>query len=374
MQPTDELDDRLPRRIEEALGKALGLPGLALAAAPELIQPGPENLILGLSLVGAPPRLSGPLILRRFPPEREARGVRFEAALHRELCAQGMEVPAVHAVCDDPALLGGGFLLMERVPGRILLGEITRLDEVFASVGSAARALPRMVYEAVVRVPAVLADVQARLEALDAERLEAAVEAEGFAIDAFTEEGRLAQVERRAAEHGLDGLAPALEWLRARLRPPRRRVLCHADLQFLNVLVDGPRVSGVIDWSLDHCTFADPDFDVGNTTALLAIRLPGLPAALRPPLEWVQRILVARFRRLRARSHELDPERILFAEVFRYVREMVLAGSLLGRGEAAASAFMRDGEVPWLIPEVQQAVLQAIEARTGRAASLPEPA
>ncbi len=366
-------EHEISQRLLDDLRQRLDAPELVYLEPPEQILAGAENWIYGLRLGGAPDSLSGPLVLRRYRPEREHRGIHFEATIHRALREQGYPAPRVGFVCDDPAALGGAYLLMERIRGRVLLGEITRLDEVFGSVGSALRTTPRMIYEAAFRVPRMLADWMLRLHALDTKRIIEALELAGFSLRKFTMEGRLEKYEARAAGARLDGLAPAFEWLRANYEPPAERVLCHADFHFLNMLVEGGRVTGVVDWSQEHLSFEDPAFDVGNTRALFDITLPGLPGPVRPLFELAQRRLREGFTAHYLRRRSIAPRRVLWAEVFRYVREMVGAGEALRRGESADRNFLSENTNPWIIPEIQAGVLAGIESRTGVAVSMPEP-
>jgi hypothetical protein len=71
-------------------------------------------------------------------------------------------------------------------------------------------------------------------------------------------------------------------------------------------------------------------------------------------------------------GRSLDEARLIWAGVFRYVREMVGAGELLRRGDRTTSTTLRHDEPPWLIDELRHWVLDAISTRTGVAATLPE--
>ena len=65
-----------------------------------------------------------------------------------------------------------------------------------------------------------------------------------------------------------DHVEPLLEEARA-LPPPVARAVCHGDLHFRHVLIDGDHVSGVIDW-IDLCR-GDPALDLN----ILWSALPG---------------------------------------------------------------------------------------------------
>ena len=77
----------------------------------------------------------------------------------------------------------------------------------------------------------------------------------------------------RAALAEIDGLwaaPPAVDGLlrdAARLAPPEHTVVCHGDLHFRQLLVDGPRLTGVVDW-VDVC-LSDPGIDLMVVCAFL---------------------------------------------------------------------------------------------------------
>jgi aminoglycoside phosphotransferase (APT) family kinase protein len=53
----------------------------------------------------------------------------------------------------------------------------------------------------------------------------------------------------------------------AELPPPETTVVCHGDLHFRQLLVDGPRLTGVVDW-VDVCV-SDPGIDLMVAYAFL---------------------------------------------------------------------------------------------------------
>jgi len=377
----------IPQRLLADLRSRLDAPELAYAEPPTRILSGAENWIFALRLRGAPADLAGPLVLRRYRPSRDPVGLRAEASLQRALAAQGYPAPRVPLVCEDPAPLGGAYLLMQRLPGRVLVGTASSLLEGFASPARGARDLLRGIYEAAHRAPRDLARWMLRLHALDPAPLVEALEQAGVGLRELTPAGRLAELEGRAAAARLDGLVPPLEWLRERCVEPLGAApagaaragavrgglaLCHGDFHFMNVLVEGPRVTGVVDWSRGHFAFAEPAFDVGSTRALFSVRLPGVPAGLRPVVDAAQRRLRRGFCAHYARGRAVDPERVRWGEVYRFVREMVGAGEALRRSESAGRDFLREGGNPWTLPEMRNSALARIRRCTGRPAWLQE--
>src|SRR4029450_4145704 len=75
------------------------------------------------ALRGAPPELSGPLILRLYRRETDASRAAAEAGIHRTGAALGYPCPPALLVGEASDGLAGGFLVLPRVPGHVLLDE-----------------------------------------------------------------------------------------------------------------------------------------------------------------------------------------------------------------------------------------------------------
>jgi aminoglycoside phosphotransferase (APT) family kinase protein len=211
----------------------------------------------------------------------------------------------------DPSILGGAFLVMERLAGQPLL------DARWLGV-----------------VP-VLVEMQLRLHGLDAEVLLQALDREGRADsrtggppisrEVVTFEGHLARLEQRVARASPHGLEKAVAWL-AEHRPTveRRRVICHGDFHPQNLLVAHGRVTGVLDWP--NVIVTDAEFDVASTLVILGLvplALLGVPRALRGSAEVARRILVARYLRSYQRRRPLEAARLAYHEALACMRGLI---------------------------------------------------
>ncbi|MFA4928927.1 MAG: phosphotransferase family protein [Patulibacter sp.] len=189
-------------------------------------------------------------IVRRPPLGRLLPGAHDMAREHRLLAAlhpAGVRVPEPLGLCEDDAVTGAPFYVMELAPGRVITGaaEIAPLD-------LAARE----------RAGESLVDALAELHAID-------VDAVGL--------GDLAR-HHGYAERQLKGWwrqweasktreIPAVERVRDRLAasvPEQRRVaVVHGDYKLENVVVgDDGEVRAILDWEL--CTLGDPVADLGT--------------------------------------------------------------------------------------------------------------
>src|SRR4029450_2072910 len=92
---------------------------------------GYDTPIFAFALRGAPPGLSGPLILRLYRGETDAGGGAAGAAarraggreLHGTVAELGSQCPPALLVGEASDGLAGGFLVLPRVPGHVLLDE-----------------------------------------------------------------------------------------------------------------------------------------------------------------------------------------------------------------------------------------------------------
>ncbi len=339
-----------------------GATGLAFVSGPTLIPSGHETEVYDLELSSAPSRWDGGLVLRLFAADAPSHAARFEAGVHEGLRAQGFPAPRIVAVGEDAPC----FLLMERLPGRGL-GDGLEVEE---GVSSRLRTLAGAVRLAV-GLPGRLGPVTRDLLALDPEPVLGALEARGVARERVGFDRQLEDLDRRiAARDELKGLVPGLDWLHRR-RPdePARLAVCHGDLT-PNLIFDGARLSGVVDWSAAFVTVGDPAFELGNSAAMIQVPMP-LPAPLRAIASAYQAWLVRAFLRAVGPVAEGLTERILYYETCRLLRALVGAAELWI--ECAGGAPFPERPDPWKVPAIALQVAERVRAHTGASLVLPEP-
>ena len=306
----------LETRLLEHLRTSLAQPRLEFAERPSRVTGGFDTQIFAFRLAGAPTAFGGPSILRLLEAHHDPARALRERAIQNALADLGYPAPRVWAASADPTMLGGAFLIMERVAGEPLPKVNAR------AMGS------------------VVADFQARLHDLDPVAFLRAVTHEGLEPRTLTFDAYLAQLTERANRRGLDGLASGLEWL-ARRRPPRPepRAVCHGDFHPYNILMAGGRVTGVLDWP--NALVADPAFDVASTLVILKL-VPMELAGLATPLRWLANaarpLLVSAYLRRYRRRRALDRGKLEYYEAAACMKALVRAGELRGAsGEASAA-------------------------------------
>jgi len=207
----------------------------------------------------------------------------------------------------NPARLGGAFLIMERMAGDIMLDYFFRPSTIFF------------------RLPRLLAETQARLQSLDSQALLQAIEAEHVPARALTVADWMERVQRQIEEAELDGLQPAIDWVRQNSPPDRLpTVICHGDFHPSNLLVHKGAVSGVIDWP--WVRIAAPEYDVGSTIAILSQGPVDPPRFVHPVVNWFRRGMVSRYLRAYRYLRPLDDRALRYFEALRCLGFLLEAG------------------------------------------------
>jgi aminoglycoside phosphotransferase (APT) family kinase protein len=193
-------------------------------------------------------------VLRRAPvgpvPPKAHDMVR-EAKLLQRVHPHFPLAPRVDLICEDPAVIGLPFYLMERRHGVIVR---TELPVLFHSVPDFAP-----------RVSQAVVDCLAQLHNVD-------VEAHGLAglgkPEGFLERQARGWSERwrRAQTEFNPDIDAAMQWLAARIPPAGPSALVHNDFKLDNLMLDTDdpsRITAVLDWEMT--TVGDPMADVGLT-------------------------------------------------------------------------------------------------------------
>jgi len=327
----------LARRFDRA--------GLAYAEPPMRISGGYDASIFGFALADPPPPLGGPLILRLNRGGTDPQRIKLEGLIHNWLAGQNYPVPIVH-VCElDAQPLGAPFTVMTRLAGKPLADDVNRAIGA-GSAFAKARGLTRL--PAIAReLTDAWVDVQLKLHALDPSPLLAAAAAAGFDPAALTFEGQLASIVATVEQLALDGLRPAIDWLKAHQPASLRQTVCHGDFHPLNILSDRGKVTGVIDWT--NVVVAPAEMDVGSAIASIANVPFDVPAVLKPVLRIVIGRVLRNYRNAYAARRPLDDDAVRYFEVFRCIAQMIPAARSRVAGTTYSGAFGSDAALANLV-------------------------
>jgi aminoglycoside phosphotransferase (APT) family kinase protein len=242
---------------------------------------------------------------------------------------------------------GRAFNVMECVPGHSML------EDLFADLAAAPRVADQ------------LAQTHAQLHAVPTAGVAAALDAARVPREAVSVDGLLRLVERYAAEPALGGLRDCADWL-LQNRPPERGDLCvcHGDFHPGNVMVDGGRVTGVIDWSGPQ--IAHVEYDLAVSLVLIAVAAPGLVEGAPPEMfeafadEYLQRY---------GRRRPFDADRLRYYRALRSFRAFA-RGSAAWAPRIDAALVPRD-QYPWAEASAMRRLAGVLHETIGLDVPLP---
>ncbi len=307
-------------KLRNALRHTCGIDDLDWATPPAPLHGGFWAEMYTVEVADPPPALAGRLVARIMPDPHTAA---FETAIQRHVHHHGLPVPAIRAASGPTKELDRAWTLMDLAPGQPMLSGLTAIGAV-----RRAPALYR-------RLPDLLAHAAADLHRCPTDGPDLADHRDRADIHAF-----IARIAEQADAIGRPDLAAATR--SAADRAPTARVICHGDLHPFNLLVDGDRWT-ILDWST--AVIADPHYDLGFTTLMLANPPLGGPAPVRAIARNVGSRLAGRF--LRTYTHlsgtVVDPERLAWGQSVLALRALVEIASW----EAANQIDAHAGH-PWL--------------------------
>jgi aminoglycoside phosphotransferase (APT) family kinase protein len=349
-------------RLLSFLAATLAQPDAGFAEAPARISGGNETFIYSLRLSGVRDDLAGPLILRAYR-EGYARPdqARFESTVQNTLATLGFSAARVFVVSPEPTVIGTPFIVMERLPGTLLLEGVGDLDESGKMRFEQSRSLLRsagLLWE----IPRICAETQARLHALDPQALLDAFEQEGLPPSAVAVEGRLDALRGYIEDAELTGVGAAYAWLTANRPEPQRLAICHCDMQPNNILMTGKAITGVVDWS--QVIVGDPALDVGCTKMALEtvpLEMPRFLQWLAPP---IARTVARNYMRAYAKERRVDAAAVAYYGVLRAVFALAGIGALRVAGTSEPSV--------WDNPKGVRNLIALVRKVTGISVRLPD--
>jgi aminoglycoside phosphotransferase (APT) family kinase protein len=263
------------------------------------------------------------VVLRRAPlgaSVKTAHDMRREYEVLSALAGAYAKSPRALAFCEDEAVIGARFYLMERVRGVVLRGSATPAGVDLT---------PDLMH----RLSTALVDDLAALHAVDVSRPPLA--ALGHPAGYVTRQvGGWTERWRRARTDDVPEVEAAAAWLAGHLPADGGVALVHNDYKYDNLVLDAAdpaRIVAVLDWEM--ATLGDPLMDLGTTLGYWVdpddadeVRaLPFGPTAL--PGNLSRREVVERY--ALATGREVGP--LLFHYVFALVKIAVIAQQIYKR-------------------------------------------
>jgi aminoglycoside phosphotransferase (APT) family kinase protein len=187
------------------------------------------------------------MVLRRDPGEHKIdTSRRHEFMVLRAAFEEGVPVPEMLWLGDDPSILGASFFVMEKIEGETIARRLLR-DAEYAMAREA--------------MPGQLAQILARIHRIDPIKHRLDFLAEPGENAALTEVHRYEQNYRKLALEPHPAFEMAFRWLLGRAPKTPRKTLVHGDYRIGNVIFGPEGVRSILDWELAH--LGDPMEDVG---------------------------------------------------------------------------------------------------------------
>jgi aminoglycoside phosphotransferase (APT) family kinase protein len=187
------------------------------------------------------------LVLRRDPgAHRIDTSRRQEFAVLRAAHQEGVPVPEVMWLGEDPAVLGAAFFIMERVEGETIARRLLR-DEAYAAARKA--------------MPAQLAAILAQIHRVDPVKHQLDFLPAPGENAARTEVLRFQESFKHLALEPHPAFELAFRYLLKRVPQTPRTTLVHGDYRIGNVIFGPEGVRSILDWELAH--LGDPMEDLG---------------------------------------------------------------------------------------------------------------
>lgn len=231
---TDDNPEEVDGPLLAYLRRELREPGLEYDQPPVILPGGFDTRVMRFRLDRGP--MQRDLVLRLFREGGDPSRVRMESLVQSTLSELGYPAAPVECTCTDAAVLGAPFMIMRFLPGESLL---SALGEPEAS--------------------RVMGRAHAQLHRMDPHPLETAVADAGLVGYRLAE--RLDAMAQTVS--GTAWLERIFSWLVHHAPADTAVGICHGDFHKLNLLVEGERLSGVVDWS--NFVLMSPTFDVVTT-------------------------------------------------------------------------------------------------------------
>lgn len=303
--PVDDVElGQLGAVILDRLRDVLGDPGLTYRRPPAPLGGGRFSSVFTLEVAPVQQGWGSAFVVRLVGSSYQ---VHLEAGLHSAANTQGELAPRVLVWEPSATELGGGFVVMERLPGATYLRGVEPWRFAL-DLPKIATAWPRQ-----------LAKVLAALARVDIDEARRALERHDVP-ELLRGPGAHLQTVSTSLE-GEPELANVLEWLHEhRPPPPERLALVHGDLWPGNVFIDGDDIR-LIDWTRGGID--DPALDVGF--AKVGFSLMPEPFPPPPPIRELVRLTGRSIaRRVAQRCEPLvgGSERVRYYEALRCAAEL----------------------------------------------------
>ena len=353
-----------PRDIEQRLARYLSAP----VARVGVLASGWETTVFEFTLKAASKAFAaipaGQSIVLRFyqGPAANSKGAREHTTIDR-LYAAGYCVPRPYVFEADHRALGAPFLIMQRLAGNTLFG-IRSFPRAFKTFS--------MAFYSFVRAQATLHRFDPRCPGL-CEIPRALASVPGSGADSPLLDRVLATIANRIETGPLPGLREALNLVTERAARFRASPdsLVHMDYHPLNVMVDGVRVTGVLDWM--NADVGDRHLDAAMTAVILSSSAMEQPRWMRDNIvgNGLRASFGALYMPLYHAMAPIDFERFRYCQAVAALLRLSMLGMMRAHGPEVVG-FRREA-ISEVTPAVVRLLSRYATRKSGAAAAIGEP-
>ena len=351
--------------IERRLSTYLGAPVARLS----ILASGWETTVFEFTLDGASKAFAAlpvdePMVLRFYQGSAaDTKGAREHTTIDR-LFAAGYPVPRPYAFEADHRPLGAPFFIMQRLAGRRLF-TVSSFPSAFKTFS--------MAFFSFVRAQAKLHKFDPASAGLrDIPRAYAPID--GTTAGSPLLDRVLAIIANRVENGPLPGLREALNLVTERAPRFRRSAdsLVHMDYHPLNVMVQGARVTGVIDWV--NTDVGDRHLDAAMTAVILSSSAMENPRWMRDNLvgNGLRASFAALYLPLYHAMAPMDFERFRYCQAVAALLRLSMLGMMRVRGPEAVG-FRREA-ISEVTPAVVRLLTRYATSKSGASVRLYAPA
>ena len=248
--------------------------------------------------------------------------------------ASGVDVPITINLCEDQAILGQPFFLMQRLKGTAAGHILTKGDEKLKLVRSLAQNL-------------------ARIHSIDPIQQELL-----FLGEAPSNPALNSVAQYRSYLDAINAKQPAIEfglaWLKENAPEPSRVTLCHRDYRTGNFMVNGEKLTGILDWEFSG--WSDPMEDVGWICAK-CWRFRGKDKEVGGLGS--RQVFYKAYEQVS--GYSINPKEIKYWEVMAHVRWATIACQQAARHYLGEELSLELALTGYLVPELEYEILKMTE-------------
>jgi aminoglycoside phosphotransferase (APT) family kinase protein len=316
--------------------------GVSITDGPSRLRGGFDTDTYAFSIENQPGDIPAELVLRHFQTPGESNRVALESTIQNSAYGAGKQVPQVPIESTGAFLNNRPFLIMERLPGSALGGQIS--DESL-----------------LVQVPETMAKLQLGIHRIDVLNLTRKLSDFGIDIGHLSPATMLYRISKLSDACDDPALSAINTWLSDNWpAQPLSPVICHGDFHPNNVLYHEGKVTGIIDWG--NVVFSHAEYDVAVTRLTLSIGPIELDIDARSAMQPMIDQLVAQYLAVYRATLPLDDQLL---DYYSALRSAHAYAKVVANRKGIDTRFAAKDGYAWGLPLLFTRISEVLETTTG---------